>query len=65
MIPEFKEPKLTITTYLAVLVYFIFSIFIWFPVGLLMSLVNPKLTIMIFVMYFVKEVSRMYLGIKA
>ena len=65
MIPEFKEPKLTITTYLAVLVYFIFSIFIWFPIGLLMSLVNPKLTIMIFVMYFVKEVSRMYLGIKA
>lgn len=58
------EPKLTITTYFAVIVYFLFSIFIWFPIGVLMSLVNPKLTIMIFVMYFIKEVSRIYLGIK-
>lgn len=62
MIPD--EPKLTITTYFALLVYMLISVFIWFPVGLLCASVNLKLTVLIFGAYFVKEVCRIYLGIK-
>jgi hypothetical protein len=57
-------PQLTLTTYIAALFYIILSMTIWIPIGILMGTINPGLTIMIFVMYFIKEVCRIYLGIK-
>lgn len=56
--------KPSVTQIVALMIYLTFSLFIWFPIGMMMALVNPQLAIVIFLMYFVKEVSGLFLGIK-
>ena len=59
-----SSDKLTITQIIAVVIYFVFGVMIWFPLALLFATVNAKLTVLLFSMYFVISICKLYLGIK-
>lgn len=62
-----EEPSgtpVTTSQIVASLIYVIFGIFIWIPIGFLAAQVNLQLTLVIFFMSFVITVCKMYLGIK-
>lgn len=45
-----------------VLVYVLTSIFVWFPIGMLASLVNLKLTLTIGIFFLINRASLIYLN---
>lgn len=55
---------LSVTQYVALMVYLFLSVFIWIPIGYLGFLINPQITILAFVMAFLINVCKMYLGVK-
>ena len=54
----------SVTNLVAMLIYVIVSAFIWVPIGFLAAQVNIKLTLIILGMLMIKQVSKMYMGIK-
>jgi uncharacterized membrane protein len=59
-----EVPEVTPSQIAASLIFVIVGTFIWVPIGFLMASVNLKLTLVIFLMAFVMQSCKMYLGIK-
>lgn len=60
--PELKP--LTVSQYVALMIYLIISMAIWIPIGYLAASVNLNVTILIGIMLFIISVCKMYLGVK-
>lgn len=60
--PELKP--LTVSQYVALMMYLIISMVIWIPVVYLAASINVNVTILIGIMLFIMSVCKMYLGVK-
>lgn len=59
---ELKEP--TMTQLVALMIFVIFSAFIWIPIFYIFALVNIKAALIIAIMSFVMFTCKIYLGVK-
>ena len=59
-----QPPNNSVTQLFAAMTYLIFGTFVYIPIAYLMAKVSPELTILIFIMLFIQNVSKIYLGIK-